>query len=99
MKSGSIRKAGMTVLLAAMFACRREQSATEKLLALAPLSARPIEARLTGFDWPAMRLQRATHASLLDPARLELAGAAGAVIQSLLNDSSARARHEAGAAY
>jgi len=99
MKSGSIRKAVITLLLAAMFACRREPSATEKLLALAPNSARPIEARLTGFDWPPMRLQRAAHASLLDPARLELAGAAGAVIQSLLNDSSARARHEAGAAY
>lgn len=99
MKSGSIRKAVTTVLVAAMFACRREQSATEKLLALAPHAARPIEARLTGFDWPPMRLQRAAHASLLDPARLELAGAAGAVVQSLLNDSSARARHEAGAAY
>src|SRR5436305_2805456 len=43
-------------------------------------------------DWPPARLQRATHANLLDPARLELAGAASTVIQSLLNDSSAAAR-------
>jgi CHAT domain-containing protein len=68
-------------------------------MALARNSGRPIEARLTGFDWPVARLQRSTHASLLDPARLELAGAASTVIQSQLNDSSARARHESGAAY
>jgi len=92
-----LRKAlTISVLLCA---CRREQSPSEKLMALAPHSGRPIEARLTGFSWPAARLQRATHASLLDPARLELAGAASAVIQSQLNDSSPRARHESGAAY
>jgi len=92
------RTAVAIISLASLCACRRTESPTEHLLALAPLS-RPIEARLTGFDFPAARLQRATHANPLDPARLDLAGAASAVIQSQLNDSSARARHESGAAY
>ncbi|MEA2414333.1 MAG: hypothetical protein QOI58_990 [Thermoanaerobaculia bacterium] len=90
----------LTILVLAFYACRAaEESPSQKLKALATHSGRPIDARLTGFDWPAARLQRATHASLLDPARLELAGAASTVIQSQLNDSSARARHESGAAY
>jgi CHAT domain-containing protein/tetratricopeptide (TPR) repeat protein len=90
----------LTILVLALCACRAaEESPSQKLKALATHSGRPIDARLTGFDWPAARLQRATHASLLDPARLELAGAASTVIQSQLNDSSARARHESGAAY
>jgi CHAT domain-containing protein len=94
-----VRNALGVLMLTALCACRAEESPFGKLRALTPNSGRPIEARLTGFDWPEARLQRATHASLLDPARLELAGAAGAVIQSVVNDSSARARHEAGAAY
>jgi CHAT domain-containing protein/tetratricopeptide (TPR) repeat protein len=90
----------VSILLLTFSACRAaEESPAEKLKALATHSGRPIEARLTGFDWPAARLQRAAHASLLDPARLELAGAASSVIQSQLNDSSPRARHESGAAY
>ncbi|HEX3579312.1 MAG TPA: CHAT domain-containing protein [Thermoanaerobaculia bacterium] len=96
-RAAAVRKALAVLVL--VCACRREESPSERLLALAPHSGRPIEARLTGFDWPAARVQRAAHASLLDPARLELAGAASAVIQSELNDSSARARHESGAAY
>jgi CHAT domain-containing protein len=93
------RSALVVFLLAALSGCRRQESASEKLQALAPHSERPIEARLSGFDWQAMRLQRATPSGLLDPARLDLAGAASTVIQSLANDPSARARHEAGAAY
>jgi CHAT domain-containing protein len=90
----------LTILVLAFYACRAaEESPSEKLKALATHSGRPIDARLTGFDWPAARLQRATHANLLDPARLELAGAASTVIQSQLNDSSPSARHESGAAY
>jgi CHAT domain-containing protein/tetratricopeptide (TPR) repeat protein len=89
----------IALMLTALCGCQRQESAAERLQALAPRSERPIEARLTGFDWEAMRLQRAMPAGLLDPSRLELAGAAGAVIQSRGKDSSARARHEAGAAY
>jgi len=93
------QRALVVLMLVALSACRRQESASERLRLLAPHSERPIEARLTGFDWQAMRLQRATPAGLLDPARLDLAGAASTVIQSLANDPSARARHEAGAAY
>jgi len=96
--SRRFRTAVAIIALASLYACRRTESPTERLLALAPLS-RPIEARLTGFEFPAARVQRATHGNLLDPARLDLAGAASTVIQSQLNDSSARARHESGAAY
>jgi len=83
----------------ALSTCRRQETPSERLRALAPRSERPIEARLTGFDWQAMRLQRATPSGLMDPSRLDLAGAASTVIQSLLNDPSPRARHESGAAY
>jgi CHAT domain-containing protein len=99
---GAVRgvRNALTILVLALSACRAaEESPAERLKALATHSGRPIEARLTGFDWPAARLQRAAHASLLDPARLELAGAASSVIQSQLNDSAARARDESGAAY
>ena len=92
-------KALIVLLLAILCGCREQESASDKLHALARRSERPIEARLAGFDWTAMRLQRSTKAGLLDPARLELAGAASSVIQSLSSDSSADARHEAGAAY
>src|SRR5437764_3881886 len=94
-----VRNALGVLMLTALCACRREESPSARLLALASHSGRPIEARLTGFDWPAARLQRAAHASLLDPARLDLAGAASTVIQSQLNDLSPGARHESGAAY
>jgi len=99
MKPRSVRKAAVVLALVAFCACRRQESPSERLLALAPRSERPIDARLTGFDWQEARVQRGPHANLLDPARLELAGAASTVIQSLTNDPSARARHEAGAAY
>src|SRR5438045_2148731 len=91
MKLRSVRKAVVVFALVALCGCRRQESPSERLLALAPRSERPIDARLTGFDWPEARVQRGPHANLLDPARLELAGAASTVIQSLTNDPSARA--------
>ncbi|HEX7681503.1 MAG TPA: hypothetical protein VF713_25480, partial [Thermoanaerobaculia bacterium] len=93
------RKVLAAVLVVALFACRRQESASDRLRELAPRSGRPIEARLTGFDWQGVQLQRAATGGLLDPARLDLAGAAGTVIQSDLNNPSAPARHESGAAY
>ena len=97
MNCSFVQKAVVVFALALLCGCRRQQSPSEHLRALAPHSARPIDARLSGFDWQEARLQRGK--TLLDPSRLDLAGAAGAVIQSLLNDSSAQARHESGAAY
>jgi len=93
------RKALAVFLLITLSACRRQETPSDRLRALAPRSERPIEARLTGFDWQPMRLQRATPAGVMDPSRLDLAGAASTVIQSLVNDPSPQARHESGAAY
>ena len=52
--------------LALLCGCRRQESPSEKLLALAPRSERPIDARLTGFDWPASARAARPHA---EPAR------------------------------
>jgi CHAT domain-containing protein/predicted negative regulator of RcsB-dependent stress response len=58
--------------------------------AIAPRGGRTIEARLTGFAWSPMRVQRSTRsAAPLDPALLELAGAAGAVINKTPNGQDA----------
>jgi CHAT domain-containing protein len=97
--TASSRKALGVFLAIALFTCRRQESPSEHLRALAPRSERPIEARLSGFDWQAIRLQRAAPSGLMDPSRLDLAGAASTVIQSFRNNPSPRARHESGAAY
>jgi CHAT domain-containing protein len=55
--------------------------------AIAPRGGRTIEARLTGFAWSPIRVQRGTPP--LDPARLELAGAAGSVINKAPNGPDA----------
>jgi CHAT domain-containing protein len=78
------------VLLAA---CRGDSPA-ERMRAVAPRAGRTIEARLTGFGWSPMRVQRSTRAAApLEPARLELAGAAGAVIEKTPGG------HDAGVGY
>jgi CHAT domain-containing protein len=97
--AASSRKALGVFLVIGLFTCRQQESPSQHLRALAPRSERLIEVRLTGFDWQAVRLQRATPAGLMDPSRLDLAGAASTVIQSLLNNRSPGARHESGAAY
>ena len=72
----TFRFAALTLVVLA--ACRGESPAT-RMRAMAARGGRTVEARLTGFAWSAIRVQRGTPA--LDPARLELAGAAGAVIE------------------
>src|SRR5437762_2508515 len=84
MKSTS-RFAALT-LLAVLAGCR-EDSPAAKMRAITPRGGRTIEARLTGFAWSPIRVQRGTPA--LDPARLELAGAAGAVIEKNPSGSDA----------
>ncbi|MEK6374845.1 MAG: CHAT domain-containing protein [Acidobacteriota bacterium] len=66
----------------------------ERMRSIAPRAGRTIEARLTGFGWSAMRVQRASRTvAPLEPARLELAGAAGAVIEKTPGS------HDAGVGY
>jgi CHAT domain-containing protein len=68
----------------------REDAPAVKMRAIAPRGGRTIEARLTGFAWSPMRVQRAGRgAAPLDPAQLELAGAAGAVIEKAPNTRDA----------
>src|SRR5436305_8502076 len=68
------------VLLLALAACRG-RSLGDRMRATAARTGRTVEARLTRFAWSPMRVQRGSiSAAPLDPARLELAGAAGAVI-------------------
>src|SRR5262249_42982781 len=84
MRSAS-RFAAVT-LVAVLAGCRGDSPAA-KMRAIAPRSGRTVEARLTGFAWSAMRVQRGTPE--LDPAQLELAGAAGAVIEKMPNSRDA----------
>ena len=85
MKSAS-RFAAPLTLLAVLAGCR-EDSPAAKMRAIAPRGGRTIEARLTGFAWSPIRVQRGTPP--LDPSRLELAGAAGAVIEKTPNGRDA----------
>jgi CHAT domain-containing protein len=72
----SFRFAALMVVV--LVACRGE-SPSARMHALAARSGRAVEARLAGFAWSPMRVQRGS--APLDPARLELAGAAAAVIE------------------
>src|SRR5437867_1394144 len=74
------------VLLAFLAGCRGDSPAA-RMRAIAARGGRTVEARLTGFAWTPMRVQRGT--ASLDPARLELAGAAGAVIENRSNGRDA----------
>jgi len=90
--SPTLRKAAIA-LLVILAGCRGDSPAA-RMRASAGKGERTVEARLTGFHWAAMRVQRAGRAgSPLDPGRLEVAGAAGAVIEQ--NASS----HDAGVGY
>jgi CHAT domain-containing protein len=89
--NGSLKKLAVAVLLT-LVACRGDSPA-ERMRTIAPRAGRTVEARLTGFPWSPMRVQRGRSTEPLDPARLELAGAAGAVIQKT------PAGHDAGVGY
>lgn len=84
-----------TIAVAAltMLAACRGESPAAKMRAIAPRAGRTVEARLTGFAWAPMRVQRGRGAAPLDPARLELADAAGAVIETTPGG------HDAGVGY
>src|SRR5437660_6301854 len=73
-------------LVVVLAACHGGSPAA-RMRALASRGGRTVEARLTGFAWSPIRVQRGTPA--IDPARLELAGAAGAVIEKTPNGRDA----------
>ncbi|HEX6097257.1 MAG TPA: CHAT domain-containing protein [Thermoanaerobaculia bacterium] len=71
-----------------------------RLAELAPRSARVVEPRLSGgFAWAPYRGVMRASDPAADAERLELAGAAGAVIKRAAGDPSAEAQHAAGLAY
>ena len=79
------------LLLPVLLAGCRDDSPAARMHALAPRAGRTIEARLTQFAWSPMRVQRAAGAAApLDPARLDLAAAAGAVIEKTPGSRDAR---------
>ena len=74
-------------------------SPIDKLVALAPRSARIVEPRLTGgFPWAGYHGPLRAVGGSADAERLELGGAAGALIRRAEHDPSAEAQHAAGVA-
>ena len=75
------------------------RSPVERLVELAPKSARVVEPRLTGgFAWSPYRGVDRSSGTPADPAQLKLAGAAGELIERAQRDASAEAQHDAGVA-
>ena len=76
---------------------RREP--VDRLVALAPRTARVVEPRLTGgFAWSPYRGIERSSGRSADPAQLKLAGVAGELVERAQNDASAEAQHGAGVA-
>jgi len=75
-------------------------SPVDRLVALSPRDARPIEPRLTGgFAWSPYRgSQRESGNISSDPARMKLTGEAGELVQRAETDKGAEAQHDAGVA-
>lgn len=89
--------AAILVVLLVPFFTRR--SSVDRLVALAPRSARVVEPRLTGgFAWSPYRGAERSSGASADPAQMKLAGAAGELIERAQHDESAEAQHDAGVA-
>jgi len=77
----------------------RPRSATDRLVALAPRSARVVEPRLTGgFAWSPYRGTDRSSGAAPNAEQMKLAGAAGELIERAERDGSAQAQHDAGVA-
>ena len=76
-----------------------QRSPVDRLVALAPKSARVVEPRLTGgFAWSPYRGTNRSSGAPQNAEQMKLAGAAGELIERADRDASARAQHDAGVA-
>jgi CHAT domain-containing protein len=85
----------------AWWSAARSSSRTslERLIALAPRTARPVEPRLSGgFAWVAWRGSPRASAEEPDAERMKLIGAAGELVDRARRDRGADAQHTAGVA-
>lgn len=89
----------LIVLLVPAIRSMRQGSGVDRLVALAPRSARIVEPRLTGgFPWSPYRGTERTSGTTADAAQMKLTGAAGELIERAQQDASAQAQHDAGVA-
>jgi CHAT domain-containing protein/tetratricopeptide (TPR) repeat protein len=77
---------------------RASSSPVASLIEAAPRAHRNVESRVAGFPWA--RLQAPVRGEAVpDPEDLELAGAAGSVLQETTGDATPTSQHAAGVAY
>jgi CHAT domain-containing protein/tetratricopeptide (TPR) repeat protein len=75
------------------------RSPVERLVELAPRSARMVEPRLTGgFEWSPYRGIARSGGAAADPEQMKLVGAAGELMERAQHDTSTEAQHGAGVA-
>ncbi|HEX7150308.1 MAG TPA: CHAT domain-containing protein [Thermoanaerobaculia bacterium] len=76
----------------------RDRGDLETLIAVAPRSARSVEARLSGFPWATYRGAARQDAPAVDAERMKLVGVAGELVTRAKNEPNAEAQHAAGVA-
>ena len=91
--------AALLALSAAVLLLRRDRGSIDRLVALAPRSARVVEPRLTGgFAWAAYAGANRAAGETKEAEQMKLGGAAGEIIERANRDSGADAQHDAGVA-
>jgi len=77
---------------------RREEAGLASLMAVAPRSARSVEARLSEFPWATYRGASRQSAPEVDAERMKLVGVAGELVTRAKSEPGAEAQHAAGVA-
>ena len=91
--------AAVAIGIAALFVGREQRSPMTRLIELAPASARPVEARLSGgFPWASYRGPMRADEADTDPQRMRLIGTAGDIVAEADRNKSAEAQQAAGVA-
>jgi len=91
--------ATVAIGIAALFVGREQRSPMTRLIELASVSARPVEARLSGgFPWASYRGPMRADNGETDPQRMHLIGTAGDIVAAADRDKSAEAQQAAGVA-